>query len=185
MLFFSNAINTKSSIGTKEWPEDHSFSWLKSALPTFLLLIPLTPEPCWKSGRVVVSLLQTPAGIPADRSSLFHLPRVNSPYASTLLEVGQSVGFLASFFCRRLLEFRQTEAGFPSFSRPTGIPSASLELACWMSGRLPLSNPPWQLHTYLHKPSECKLKIIWPLSVLYCKYLVRSTTCCLKKQINF
>ncbi len=29
------------------------FSWLKPSLPTFLLLIPLTPEPCWKSGGVV------------------------------------------------------------------------------------------------------------------------------------
>ncbi len=101
------------------------FSWLKPSLPSFLLLIPLTPESCWKSGRVVVSLLQTPAGISADRSSLFHLPRANSPYASTLLEVRQSVGFLASFFCRRLLEFRQTEAGFPSFS-PAGCPADCL-----------------------------------------------------------
>ncbi len=104
------------------------FSWLKPSLPTFLLLIPLTPELCWKSGRVLVSLHPTPATIPTDRSSLFHLPRANSPYASTLLEVRQNIGFLASFFCRRLLEFLQTEAGFPSFSRLTGILSASLEL---------------------------------------------------------
>ncbi len=151
------------------------FSWLKTSLLTFLLLIPLTAEPCWKSSRVVVSLLQTLTEIPADRSSLFHLPRANSPYASTLLEVRESVGFLASFFCRRLLEFQRTEAGFLSFSRLIEIPSASLELACWMSSRLPLSNLPWQLHTwYLHKLSECKIKVLWPLSVLYCKYFVRS-----------
>ncbi len=130
----------------------------------------------------MVSLLQTPAGILTDRSSFFHLPGTNSTYASTLLEVRQSA---ASFLCRRLLEFWQTEAGFSSLSRPTGIPSASLELAYWMSGRLPLSNPRWQLHTwYLHKPNECKINVLWPLSVLYCKYFVRSSKCCLKKNIN-
>ncbi len=44
-------------------------------------------------------------------------------------------GSLGFSFCRRLLEFRQTEAGSPLFSWPTGIPS--------LLDRLPV---PWNLH---------------------------------------
>ncbi len=62
--------------------------------PRFVWLIPLMPEPCWKSDRVVGFFFRRCPPEFGRQKQFFHFPRTTSTYTRTPPEVRQSCWFL-------------------------------------------------------------------------------------------